>query len=418
MSTTVIVGAQWGDEGKGKITHAESENADAVVRYGGGANAGHTLVVDGKERVTHVLPSNIVRAEGRAMTGPGVVHDLEVVRDELRIAQEYGASVFLDRSAPIVLPIHKLIDGAREASAKGGKLGTTKRGIGPCYEDLVSRRGVKLGDLTSERRLREALTERGYYAERQSVARHHGAEPMSLDETVEWCMQFQDDIVPHLADVRHLIAQMVQSRRNVLFEGAQGVLLDVIQGSRPYCTSSHCTAGGASTTMGVYGFDRVIGVAKAYLTRVGAGPFPTELHDGEWLRKKGNEYGATTGRPRRCGWLDLVALKYACRVGGVTELAITKLDILSGVGDVYVSDRYLFEGKPLGKLETLTSRVLRESKTQLVRFAGWDEDITEVRKIRDLPENARAYIGYIRRYVGVPVTMVSVGPEPQQVATL
>lgn len=418
MSLTVILGAQWGDEGKGKVTHAEAEKADAVVRFNGGANAGHTLYVNGEKRVTHVLPSNIVREGALAMTGPAVVHDLEVVCDELGIANEFGAGVLLDRSAPVVLPIHKLIDGAREASAKGESLGTTKRGIGPCYEDLVSRRGVKLGDLTSEKRLRAALEDRGYYAERQMVARHYGAEPMSLDQAVEWCMRFQRAIVPCLADVRDVLARKKRNCKPVLLEGAQGILLDVIQGSRPFCTSSHCTAGGASASLGVYGFDRVIGIAKAYLTRVGAGPFPTELHDevGEEIRTKGDEFGATTGRPRRCGWLDLVALRYAVRVGGMTELALTKLDILSGFDEIRAATGYTFEHQLLGNHETLTSRVLRESRPEYVNFQGWTEDISGVRRIDDLPRNALDYIQYVERVVRVPVTMVSVGPEEHQVA--
>ncbi|PJA45288.1 adenylosuccinate synthase [Candidatus Uhrbacteria bacterium CG_4_9_14_3_um_filter_50_9] len=408
----VILGAQWGDEGKGRVVDNLSRDVRFVVRFNGGGNAGHTIWDNDTKYVLHILPSGIVRPQTVNLCGPGVVHDLEVVHEELALARACGSTVILDRSAPVVLPLHKLIDEARE-KARGG-IGTTKCGIGPCYEDLASRRGVKLGHLTRREKVHEALTRGGYYEEKAAILSHFGVPVPSLDEVIDWCMSFSDELVPHLGDTRAALALADSS--DVLFEGAQGVLLDLIHGSHPFVTSSYCTLGGVSASLGVYDFDRVIGVTKAYITRVGEGPFPTEQENGEgdFLRTQGHEYGATTGRPRRCGWLDLVALRYAARVGGLSELMLTKLDVLSGIDEIKVCTGYRLSGEALGKHETLTRYVLERAEPLYETLLGWREDISDCRSLETLPRNAQVYVQFISEWVGLPITAIGVGPERQQ----
>lgn len=418
-SAVVVCGLQWGDEGKGKIVDKLARNAHAVVRFNGGNNAGHTLVVGDKKYVTHTLPSGIVRADQNNLVGPGVVCDLDVITEELQIALKHDARVFLDRSAPVILPIHIAIDKGRELAAGKRKIGTTNRGIGPAYEDFWSRRGIKLGDMVSEDRIVARLRRGEYYEERLAVTRHLGVDAMSFDEVVAWLLEYSETIKPLLVDTRAIVSQMLSAGMQVLFEGAQGVMLDTVHGSQPYTTSSCCTAAGVSATFGIYKFERVVGVTKAYATRVGAGPFPTELHGeaGERLREKGSEFGATTGRPRRCGHADWNALGFACRVGGVTELVVTKADVLSGFDQVRAGTSYVFEGRPIGPHETLTTRVLEDSIVSYTDFPGWSEDITGCRRIEDLPEAVQNYIQEMSKFVGCPVTAVSVGPGRDVIAT-
>jgi adenylosuccinate synthase len=418
-SAIVVCGLQWGDEGKGKMVDLLAENVNAVVRFNGGNNAGHTLVVDGQKYVTHTLPSGIVRNGQANLVGPGVVCDPEVIIKELKIAAVHGSDVWLDRSAPVILPIHRAIDAGREAAAGSGKIGTTKKGIGPVYEDFWSRRGLKLGDMVSEQRIVERLRRGRYYDERLAVARFLGVEAMSFDETVAWCLQYSGVFKLLLADTRAIVRDMMSMGDRVLFEGAQGIMLDTVHGSQPYTTSSCCTAAGVSATFGVYEFERVIGIAKAYATRVGAGPFPTELECevGGALREKGGEYGATTGRPRRCGWGDWVAACYAARVGGIREMVVTKVDVLSGFERVRACTSYVFEDKEIDKSDTLTTRVLEDSLVGYTSFPGWNEDITGCESIQDLPGEVGEYIRRMSSFVGLPVSAVSVGPERNQVAT-
>ncbi|TAL51100.1 adenylosuccinate synthetase [Patescibacteria group bacterium] len=366
MPTTVILGAQWGDEGKGKIVDRKSSKlrrGSLCVRHSGGANAGHTTRVGDEKFVTHVLPSGIMNGGVLNLIGPAVACDLAVMREELTIAKRFGSEVAIDRSAPVVLPPHFLLDGLREDRAGEKKIGTTRRGIGPVFSAFFARNAVRMGDLTNADKVRASLLERHYYDEMAALIRLHEGTPPTCDEIVEWCMQFAPTMRPLLADTRQIVWEAHRENRDILFEGAQGVLLDIYNGSQPDTTSSLCTLAGVSATFGVYRFDHVIGVAKAYATRVGSGPFPTELMDetGERIRVLGNEFGATTGRPRRCGWLDLPALIYACRMGGITELAMTKGDALEGFDEVRVATRYVFEGRPIS-LDTLTSRVLREAQ--------------------------------------------------------
>lgn len=423
MPATVVLGAQWGDEGKGKIIDSLAEDADVVVRFQGGANAGHTIVIADKTYPIHLLPSGIFRKNKVNLVGPGVVFDPEVGLKELELAQTFGSQVILDEQTPIVLPLHRLIDAAREQAAGSSAIGTTKRGISPAYSDFWLRRGVTLGDFRSADRLRTALETRRYWVDLFTTVSTLSGEKLErtlgypfslfhLDDTIDWLMSFSDQIVPLLGDTRGSVHKALSQDKQVLFEGAQGVMLDAYHGSRPYVTSSLCTAAGVSATYGVYEFDRVVGVAKAYATRVGAGPFPTELHDarGEALRQRGHEFGTTTGRPRRCGWLDLPALRYACRVGGITELVITKIDVLTDVPDLRICDRY----RGVRAETTLTCQVLEQAKPVSMRLASWKEDLSACRQYDELPHVVREYIDRIENRTGTPVIGVGVGAERDQ----
>ncbi len=418
----VVVGAQWGDEGKGKVVDVLAAQADAVVRYHGGGNAGHTLVINGKKVVTHILPVGIARLGKINLVGPYVVCDPEVIVQELAIAREAGSIVHLDSRAPVVLPLHRQLDGLRERAAGSAAIGTTGRGIGPCYEDVSARRGVTLGDFVDPDRFHMALTTRGFYDERAALIRHHGGDPMSLKQLMDWAQPFMVVLRPHLVDTLRIIAEISGSTNgSILCEGAQGVMLDVLYG-RPFCTSSFCTPAAASASLGLPTFDRVIGVAKAYLTRVGAGPFPTEFVAGEWgdwlerLREGGKEYGATTGRPRRCGALDLMALDFACRVAGIRELVITKLDVLSGAPSIPVCIRYTQGGvaRVYGHA-TLTAELLGRVEPECIRVQGWSEDLGNCRSWESLPAAAQAYLAFIENFVSARIVGVSVGPERDQI---
>lgn len=419
MGNTVVLGAQWGDEGKGKIVDALASGlspGSMCVRFNGGANAGHTIVAAGEKVVTHQLPSGIMHAGIVNLVGPAAACDLPAICEELKIAKRFGAEVAIDRSAPVVLPVHILLDSLREARAGEKKIGTTGRGIGPLYGSFFARNAVRMGDLTNADKVRASLLERCFYEEMAALITLHGGIPPTCDEVVEWCMQFAPTVRPLLADTRRMVYEAKDADADVLFEGAQGILLDVLHGSQPNTTSSLCTLAGVSASFGVYEFDRVIGVAKSYATRVGSGPFPTELTDetGDRLRELGHEFGATTGRPRRCGWLDLPALCYACRLGGITELALTKADVLSGFGEVKVATDYTFENKPID-FDTLTSRVLREVEVSYRSLPGWKEgSIADAKHYEDLPSEFLDFIseihGHTNAHLGVSVCMIGTGP--------
>lgn len=410
MPTFGVIGAQWGDEGKGKVVDAVA--ATHVVRFNGGPNAGHTLVIDGKKVVTHNLPSGIAREGVNNLVGPGTICSLEDVRAELAIAKENRATVWLDERCPIILPVHKAIEAGREQALGAGKIGTTGRGIAPCYEDFYARRGPMLSDLVSADRFRAALAHGGYYAERAALARQLGQEPMSLDDTVAWSMPFAD-LRPYLTDTIRMVHQATMSGDTVLFEGAQGMMLDVMHGGRPYTTSSSCGRGSISNTFGIFDFDRVVGIVKAYTTRVGAGSFPTELTDatGVRLREVGNEFGSTTGRPRRTGWLDLVLLRYACRMGGIEEIAVTKLDVLTGLDEIRVCTGYRHGARFFPDDASITEQVLADAEVIYEILPGWIEDIRDCRRVEDLPKNARHYLTFIERRLGLPISGIGVGPE-------
>jgi adenylosuccinate synthase len=399
MPVQVVVGAQWGDEGKGKIVHSLAVEHDLIVRFNGGANAGHTLIGEEGERIVlHLLPVGILRPFKKNLVGPYMVCDPEVLVKELAIADEHKSEVFLDPRAAVVLPIHKLLDGGREGAAGGDAIGTTKRGIGPCYEDYVSRRGLRLGNLSDRDEIRKELVRGRYYEERAAVADFHGVVAPSLDETVEWAASFSGRIVPHVRDTVRMVREAVSANKHVLFEGAQGVNLDIVHGTRPYQTSSFCGAGGVSASFGLTHFDRVIGVAKAYATRVGGGPFPSEMceADDERLRQAGNERGATTGRNRRCGWLDLPLLRASCDAGGITHLVINKADVLGATFEhfqVCVED---------GKYMMLP---------------GWGTDVyfPNIRTRDKLPVGARTLFNLVECHTGRPVVGIGTGPRCEDI---
>ncbi len=422
MPNIVIVGAQWGDEGKGRIVDLVAEQVQVVARYQGGGNAGHTIVHDGKTVVLHHVPSGILRAGTLSVIGNGVVVDPKVLVEEIEWLSAAGFEVTpqnfaLSDSAHVVMPYHRLIDLGREAQRGSSKIGTTGRGIGPVYEDKAARRGIRVSHLIDpdsfRRRLSEVLPERNLY-----LSRVLGREEVPFGEIYCEYVALGERLKPYVTDTRALLNDAVSRGLNILFEGAQGTLLDIDHGTYPYVTSSSACAGGASTGTGVSPdkIDIVMGVAKAYVTRVGGGPFPTEISgdEGRMLREEGDEFGATTGRPRRCGWLDVVALRYAGAVNGLAGLAITKLDVLSGFDVIKVCTAYDCDGEVVREFPADTE-VLARVKPLYEELPGWGEDITWVRRWEDLPPRARGYVEAIEEWTGIPVWIVSLGPSREEV---
>ncbi len=424
MANVVVVGAQWGDEGKGKVVDIYTEYADEIVRYQGGNNAGHTLVVGDEKVVLHLIPSGVLHAGKRCVIGNGVVLDPEVFIMEVNRLKAAGrleddSTLLLSESLHIIMPYHKAIDIAREAKSGDKKIGTTGRGIGPCYEDKIGRRGIRLMDLidpvTFSRKLRENLDEKNAILEKL------GEEPLGYNEIYRTYQDFAEILKKYMADTSLVLSKSVAGGKKLLFEGAQGTLLDVDHGTYPFVTSSSTCAGGAATGSGVSPrqIHEVIGISKAYVTRVGSGPFPTELLDetGEKLRQIGGEFGATTGRPRRCGWFDAMVIRYAVRINGLTGIALTKLDVLSGFETIKVCTGYTFEGQ---QLETLPAKLETFENCVPVyeELPGWHTDITGVRSFDQLPENAKKYVKRLEELAGCPIVMVSVGPRRDQTMML
>jgi adenylosuccinate synthase len=420
MPAVVIVGAQWGDEGKGKIVDIFTEKADMVVRYGGGPNAGHTLVVGGDKLVVRLIPSGILRKDLPCILAQGMVIDPRSLVAELDDLEQRGIDaerrlVVSDRSHAI-LPYHVLVDGLREQGKNA--LGTTKRGVGPCYEDKVARRGIPLGAFREPARLRE-LVARALDAW-SPVVRAMTDEPMpGVDQTLDMIEGARIRIVKLLASTQPLVDKAIKAKKNVVLEGAQGTLLDIDHGTYPFVTSSSPIAGGACIGAGVgpTRIDHVVGLVKAYTTRVGAGPFATELHDetGERIRKIGAEFGSVTGRPRRTGWLDLPALRYAAAVNGLDSLAITKLDVLTGLDTIQVCVEY---ETPSGKTRDYPLDALETAKPVYKSFKGWKEELGAARSLSDLPATARAYLDFIVEEIGCPLALVSVGPARDETIAL
>ncbi|WP_437762728.1 adenylosuccinate synthase [Sorangium sp. So ce281] len=415
MTAIVIVGAQWGDEGKGKVVDLYTESADLVVRYAGGPNAGHTLVVGGEKLIVRLIPSGILRSNARCVMAQGMVVDPGVLVSEIDAVEARGCStqgrLFVSDRAHLILPFHPLIDSLREAAAADGvRLGTTKRGIGPCYEDKASRRGARLGDLRDMKRLAQ-LVSRSLEAWTPTL-RALGGEPPSLDAILDELTPLAKRITPLLADTSQLIDGALRRGERVLLEGAQGTLLDIDHGTFPFVTSSSAIAGGACVGAGVgpTRIRRVLGLAKAYCTRVGEGPFPTELDGplGERLRSVGGEYGSVTGRPRRTGWLDLPALRYAARVNGLDGIALTKLDVLTGMPELKVCVAY---DTPSGRTREFPIDDIATAKPVLETVAEWSEPIDAARSMTELPAAARQYVEMVEKETGVPVDVVSVGAD-------
>ncbi|WP_438026087.1 adenylosuccinate synthase [Sorangium sp. So ce233] len=415
MTAIVIVGAQWGDEGKGKVVDLYTESADLVVRYAGGPNAGHTLVVGGEKLIVRLIPSGILRSNARCVMAQGMVVDPGVLVSEIDAVEARGCStegrLFVSDRAHLILPFHPLVDSLREASAADGvRLGTTKRGIGPCYEDKASRRGARLGDLRDMKRLAQ-LVARSIEAWTPTL-RALGGEPPSLDAILDELAPLAKRITPLLADTSQLIDGALRRGERVLLEGAQGTLLDIDHGTFPFVTSSSAIAGGACVGAGVgpTRIRRVLGLAKAYCTRVGEGPFPTELGGalGERLRSVGGEYGSVTGRPRRTGWLDLPALRYAARVNGLDGIALTKLDVLTGMPELKVCVAY---ETPSGRTREFPIDDLGTATPVLEQVTAWSEPIDSARSMTELPAAARQYVEMVEKETGVPVDVVSVGAD-------
>jgi adenylosuccinate synthase len=412
MTALVVVGAQWGDEGKGKIVDLVSERADMVVRYGGGANAGHTLKVNGQKLVTHLLPSGVMHPAVRCVLGAGMVISPDILVEEIKTCESRGLDVrkrlVISGRAHVTFPFQSAID--RAANAGPRSIGTTGRGIGPTYSDKAARVGVMLRDFVDPVRGRDRIAALvDVWAER---ARAVEAEGPDLDKTLDWAAEIAKDIAPLLGDASMVVSRAISGGKRVVFEGAQGTLLDLDHGTYPFVTSSNTVAGGACTGVGVgpTAIGAVLGITKAYCTRVGHGPFATELHgtDGDKLREAGEEYGATTGRPRRCGWLDLPALRYAARVNGLTSLAVTKLDVLAGMQQIPVCVSYRIGGRIY---EDLPIDDLAVAEPIYEHWDGWDASMASVREDGKLPSSVRQYLAEIEARVGVPVAIASVGAE-------
>jgi adenylosuccinate synthase len=414
MPATVVVGAQWGDEGKGKIVDLLTPFAEVVVRYAGGANAGHTLVVRGEKIVLHLVPSGILHAGQECIVGQGCVVDAGTLLEEIDLLEVRGIStkgrLFVADRAHVVLPHHRLIDALREQADP--KIGTTKRGIGPAYEDKVGRVGVRVGDLI--RPGLEAKVAANLASWSPRIEALGGTTPSASEITASLLAQ-AERLRPYVADGARRAGDAMARGAKVLLEGAQGTMLDIDYGTYPFVTSSSATSGGACTGGGVAPtrIERVIGICKAYATRVGGGPFPTEMHGeaGEALRQAGAEFGATTGRPRRCGWLDLPALRFAARVNGMTSIAMTKLDVLTGMPELQLATGYRLDGEVI---DEPPFEGLERVEPIYETHAGWTEDVTHCRTLDELPANARKYLARIEELVGCPIGIVSVGPDREQ----
>ena len=422
MPTVVIVGAQWGDEGKGKIVDFCTEYADMVVRYAGGPNAGHTLVVGDDKLIVRLIPSGILRKQTRCVLAQGMVIDPTVLVSEMDELERRGLSpatrlVVSDR-AHMILPFHITIDTLRETTGKGGpRLGTTKRGIGPAYEDKAARRGLRMIELRDLAKARLLIDEA--ISAWTPTLRVLGADPPNGQAIVEKLEPLAARIVPLLADTSRLVDGVVGDRKKVMFEGAQGTLLDIDHGTYPFVTSSSASAAGACAGSGIgpTRIDAVLGITKAYATRVGGGPFPTELTNavGDKLREDGAEFGSVTGRPRRTGWLDLPAIRYAARVNGLSELAVTKLDVLTGHDELQVCVAY---ETPEGRTDEFPIDRLEQVKPVYKTFPGWREPLAHVRELADLPAAARTYLDFMESSTGVPLALISVGPRRSETIVL
>lgn len=418
MSVKVIVGAQWGDEGKGKIVDLLSENVDIVARYQGGANAGHTVVVGDKTYVLHLIPSGILHPKVVCVIGNGVVLDPQAFLDEVAFLEKLGIDVrgrlFISHNAHLIMPYHKLIDSLKEQGAS--KIGTTGRGIGPAYIDKFARVGVKIVDLLHRdvlvKKIRSNIEDKN-----QLLSKIYHSDEINVDEIVDKYLQFDKQLDEFITDTSVYMNRALKEGKSVLAEGAQGAMLDVDFGTYPYVTSSNPTSGGACTGLGIppTAVKSIAGVAKAYTTRVGNGPFPTEqLNEvGETLRKIGGEYGATTGRPRRCGWLDLFSLKYSVMVNGIEEVALTKLDVLDSFDEIKVCIGYKYQGRQL-KSFPLDLCTIEDIEPVYETLPGWKAKIAGAKAYGELPANCRSYVEYIEKYLEAPARLVSVGATRDQ----
>ena len=430
MPSTVLVGAQWGDEGKGKITDLIASDYDYVVRFQGGNNAGHTVIHGGKKLALHLMPSGVMYKDAVPVIGNGVVVDPGVLIREMAMLQAEGIScekLKISCDAHVIMPYHKDFDGADEKMLGKNQIGTTKRGIGPCYQDKAARRGIRIQDLLDEKIFRLKV-ETALAQKNPVLEKVYGLHTYTVGEICDEYLPYGDILKPYVAETAQLLNQASREGKSILFEGAQGTLLDIDHGTYPYVTSSSCCAGGAATGTGVgpTAIDHVLGIQKAYITRVGGGPFPTELHyeedggegqdaiDGETLCQIGHEYGVTTGRKRRCGWFDAVIARYAAEVNGLTDVALTKLDVLSAFDTIKVCVAYDCEGERYDYFPMQQS-VLFHAEPVYEELPGWKGvDISGCRSFEELPENAQRYVEYLENLVGVPISIIAVGPDRDQ----
>lgn len=421
MSAFIVIGAQWGDEGKGKMTDYLAEEADVVVRFQGGNNAGHTVVVGDKEYKLRLIPSGILYDDKTNVIGNGVVVDPKALFEEIEYLEGVGAKItpeklIISDRAHLIMPYHKVLDKLKEKARGKNDIGTTGRGIGPCYTDKFERCGIRVCDLMHENVFREKL-EQNIEAKNAYITKVLGGEPLNYEEILKEYLELAKKLRPFVADTSVKVYDSILADKTVLFEGAQGMLLDIDYGTYPYVTSSNTTAGGVASGSGIGPrmITNAVGIAKAYTTRVGKGPFPTELDNevGEWIREKGHEYGVNTGRSRRCGWLDLVILKTSVRVSGLTSLAVTKIDTLAGLDKIKVCVGYKFNGEIIDYFPaSLEDLALCEPVYE--EFDGWDDSVANARSYDELPENAKKYIERIEEFTGTRVSIVSVGPKRDQ----
>lgn len=420
---TVLLGSQWGDEGKGKIVDILSENYDYVVRYQGGANAGHTVEIGDKKYILHLIPSGILRDEVKCIIGNGVVLDPKVFVEELELLKKQGIEfknrLFISNKANIILPYHKILDTVNEKKAKSA-IGTTGRGIGPAYVDKYMRNGIRAIDLLNDAHFYDKLLH-AVEIKNQLFKGVYGIEEIKTDDIYKEYLPYIHQIKEYITDTEYIINEAINNGKNVLLEGAQGSNLDIDFGTYPFVTSSSPTAGGACIGTGIppTKISNVFGIVKAYTTRVGNGPFPTELTDeiGDLIRKEGAEYGATTGRPRRCGWLDLFLLKYSAMINGITEISITKIDVLSVLDEIKVCIGYELNGQQIERFNPDAS-VLSEVKSIYKTFKGWKTDISKCTKYEDLPQEVKEYLTFIKNYCNFNLHSVSVGPKREQTILL
>lgn len=426
----VVIGTQWGDEGKGKVVDLLTDRASAVVRFQGGHNAGHTLVIGDKKTVLHLIPSGVLREDVQCLIGNGVVLSPVALLSELKMLEESGVParerLRISEACPLILPYHIALDVAREKARGKKAIGTTGRGIGPAYEDKVSRRGLRLGDLFHRERFAAKLGEVLDY-HNFVLKNYFKCDTVDFQKVLDETLALQDELLPMVGDVTELLMQHHKQGNNVMFEGAQGALLDIDHGTYPFVTSSNTTAGGAATGsgMGPLYFDYVLGITKAYTTRVGSGPFPTELYDGDdllddagkHLAKQGHEFGATTGRPRRCGWFDAVCLRRSAQINSVSGLCITKLDVLDGLESLRICVGYKYDGEtrhtpPVGAEAFAACEPVYED------MPGWSDSTVGVTEFDQLPANARAYLKKLEEVTEVPIDIISTGPERSETIIL
>lgn len=421
MSAFIVLGAQWGDEGKGKMTDYLAKEADVVVRFQGGNNAGHTVEVDDKQYKLHLIPSGILYKNKLNVIGNGVVLDPKALFEEINYLKENGVNVTADNliisdRAHLIMPYHKVLDGIKEKSRGKNDIGTTGKGIGPCYTDKMERSGIRVCDLMHKEVFYNNL-KNNLEIKNEIISKVYGGEKLNFDSIYKEYTVYAEKLAPFVKDISVEVYDCIKSNKNVLFEGAQGTLLDIDYGTYPFVTSSSTIAGGVCIGSGIGPtmINGAVGIAKAYTTRVGKGPFPTELNDetGNWIREQGHEYGVTTGRARRCGWLDLVILKTSSRISGLTSFAVTKIDTLGGLDKIKACVGYKFNGKVIDYVPA-SLEDLAKCEPVYEEFDGWDENIKNARDYNSFPENAKKYISRIEEFTGTKVSIVSVGPERDQ----